>query len=262
MGGFLLPHARAYSSWDPLLQRSVGPHELEAPSVHLSRLAPSVATPLGKPLARIPACATPAAAPSAYVPASAGVSQPAAHLLPGSMAGSHGGGVEYDPRRESVETAGTCSTGGCSTGGCSTGYSRESGTCSSSAASTPADAAARSLEAQSLALAWRLQQEEEAALAEAISANSPMPGGGGFGGALRAAASGGGGEGGTERMETDEEEDASLRLAMRLQQEELEWHQIASRRAVSEAMGASPDGGLPFGDLVSDDDERLEDDEP
>ena len=85
------------------------------------------------------------------------------------------------------------------------------------------------LEAQSIALAWQLQEEEQAAFVQAISANSPVATG-------RARTPANGAQQETQ-METEEDDDeASLQLAMRLQQEELRWQQLQSRRTVAAAM--------------------------
>jgi hypothetical protein len=101
-------------------------------------------------------------------------------------------------------------------------------------------------------------------MARAIEANSPAALGtahprfrGADAGSAAPGALGAAGEG--EEMELDEE-DASLRLALRLQQEELHWHEIASRRTVAEAMHIEPAEGAGFGSggatqMQSDDDE-------
>ena len=84
------------------------------------------------------------------------------------------------------------------------------------------------MEAQSLALAYQLQQEEHAAFISAVRVSSPTAAAGPLGG-LPASA------GGALSMDTDagaveeqeeEDMDESLRLAIRLQQEELQWHQV------------------------------------
>ena len=79
---------------------------------------------------------------------------------------------------------------------------------------TPAE-----LEASSLALAWRLQQEEQAEFMRAMTpVRTP--------GAPEA----------PEQMETD---DDSLQLAIRLQQEELQWQALQTRQSYLAAMGGS-----------------------
>lgn len=74
-------------------------------------------------------------------------------------------------------------------------------------------------EAQSLALALQLQQEEHAAFMQAVRVSSPAPQ------SVASAAHGGG-----EPM-VDDEVDESLQLAMQLQQEELQWHAVAAGAA-------------------------------
>lgn len=81
---------------------------------------------------------------------------------------------------------------------------------------TPAEA-----EAQSLALAFQLQQEEHAAFMHAVRVSSPAPG--------TQPSAGSGTIGGEPMM--DDEMDESLQLAMQLQQEELQWHAAASGAA-------------------------------
>ena len=96
------------------------------------------------------------------------------------------------------------------------------------------------MEASSIALAWKLQQEEQAAFYQAINANTPAnlsPG-------SRAAAA-------TPDVpapmaslaDAGSPEDASLQLALRLQQEELRWQQMQSRQAFMAAMGGVDPGG-------------------
>lgn len=99
---------------------------------------------------------------------------------------------------------------------------------------TPAE-----LEAQSLALAWRLQQEEQSAFIHAVSASASSP---------RARQTPGGPA--LEEMETD---DDSLQLAIRLQQEELRWQQLQSRQSIEDAMGG--DAQQLLGDGLDDEDE-------
>ena len=99
---------------------------------------------------------------------------------------------------------------------------------------TPAE-----LEASSLALAWRLQQEEQDAFVRAMSASTPSAGQ--RGGAAGETA-GGTPEGGGEQMDTDDDE--SLQLAIRLQQEELEWQQLHSRQQLLAAMSGAGEEGL------------------
>lgn len=267
--GFLVPNAPAYSDWDALLQRSVVPH---SHGEHVG-LDAAVETPCKPPFVDVPSSdsppllGSPAASSAAAGQLSGGqpIHSIAKQLLqtpaePGGCVSISTGGSAGQAR--SAGSRGTCSTG------CS-GRSRAS----SSAGRTPTDAAsAKDLEALSLALAWRLQQEEQQALARAIEANSPAPRtsqpssrGVGAGSAPRAPEAGGcalapqsaAGEG--EMMEMDEE-DASLRLALRLQEEELHWHEIASRRTVAEAMHIEPVqvGAFGSGDATqmhSDDDE-------
>ena len=83
---------------------------------------------------------------------------------------------------------------------------------------TPAE-----LEASSLALAWRLQQEEQEDFMRAMTPVARTPGGPGAPEA-------------PEQMETD---DDSLQLAIRLQQEELQWQALQTRQSVLAAMGGS-----------------------
>ena len=105
--------------------------------------------------------------------------------------------------------------------------------------STPAE-----LEAQSIALAYKLQQEEHAAFLQAVRVNSPSP---------RPAA----GAVATpvehttpaealqhQMMDLEEGADAddeSLKLALQLQQEELQWQSLQSRRTVEQSMGGDDD---------------------
>jgi hypothetical protein len=74
-------------------------------------------------------------------------------------------------------------------------------------------------EAQSLALALQLQQEEHSAFMQAVRVSSPAP---------QSVASGA--HGGGEPM-VDDDMDESLQLAMQLQQEELQWHAAAAGTA-------------------------------
>ena len=80
------------------------------------------------------------------------------------------------------------------------------------------------MEAQSLALAYQLQQEEHAALMQAVRVSSP---------GLRPASGAGSGP---QHMETSPsaEDDGSLQLALRLQQEELQWHAAGVNVGVDE----------------------------
>ncbi len=82
-------------------------------------------------------------------------------------------------------------------------------------------------EVRSLALAWQLQQQEQAAFAEAIAAASPRP-------RARRPDS-------PDGVPADEE-DASLQLALRLQQEELQWQQFQTARVLEQS-------GTPVGEL-------------
>jgi hypothetical protein len=77
-------------------------------------------------------------------------------------------------------------------------------------------------EAQSLALALQLQQEEHAAFMQAVRVSSPAP-----------QSATGGAHGGGEPM-VDDEMDESLQLAMQLQQEELQWHAAAAGAAAGD----------------------------
>ena len=88
-------------------------------------------------------------------------------------------------------------------------------------------------------LAWRLQQEEQAAFLSAMrSTQSPR----------RSSA---GGDSAPAQMDLDDsmrgdedEDDASLQLAMRLQQEELRWQQLQSQRTLGGGGAAADlDGG-------------------
>ena len=107
--------------------------------------------------------------------------------------------------------------------------------------STPAE-----LEAQSIALAYKLQQEEHAAFLQAVRVNSPSP---------RSAATapvavehampaGAVHQHMTELEEGADADDESLQLALRLQQEELQWQSLQSRRTVAEAIGGDVDESL------------------
>ena len=99
---------------------------------------------------------------------------------------------------------------------------------------TPANAAPATpaeLESQSIALAMRLQQEEHNAFRDAMDAATPAgrtPAG--------AATPMGGATPGAQSMETDAE-DESLRLAMQLQQEELQWQHMQAQHAAGMADG-------------------------
>ena len=75
-------------------------------------------------------------------------------------------------------------------------------------------------EAQSLALALQLQQEEHAAFMQAVRVSSPAP---------QSATGGAHGE-----PMVDDEMDESLQLAMQLQQEELQWHAAAAGAAAGD----------------------------
>ena len=95
---------------------------------------------------------------------------------------------------------------------------------------TPAE-----MEAQSLALAYQLQQEEHAAFMQAVRVNSPAPRSAPGARSERPEASP---QADMDTADTDEE---SLRLAMQLQEEELQWQQLQSQRALS-ALGAGAEG--------------------
>ena len=90
---------------------------------------------------------------------------------------------------------------------------------------TPAE-----LEASSLALAWRLQQEEQEDFMRAMRVNTPTHGQGQVTSASE----------GIEQMDTDDDE--SLQLAIRLQQEELHWQELQSRQGMLAAFGGSEEG--------------------
>ena len=270
--GFLLPHLRC--SWDPLLQRSVVVDyvdHMETPTMAETPISrpPFVATPRSD---SPPVKATPAARMAGLHSAGRSVAPIAQQLHQTPIAQQHQTPIAQQLQtpavgRGSHSTCGTGPGGSAGTRGtCSTGYSTGNGS-SPSVEGTPAE-----LDAQSLALAWRLQQEEQEALAFAIEAHSPMPGSGlhfrgGHGGTAPPSAAGmfhgaGGATGAGEAMEMDDDDDASLRLALRLQQEELQWHQIASQRTLSEAMGATPQqAGLQFG-VLDDEQGGTDDDEP
>lgn len=254
--GFLLPLSVGYSGWDPLLQRAVASRTQDN---HLA----AVETPLAKPsLVQTPGSNSPPH--EAKDPSRRSARQSSGHAVC-----SIGEQLLQTPAealaRGSISTSATCdgadnSLDTCAT--CSTGHSVGSGSSAPLSGHSAHDTDARDLEAQSLALAWRLQQEEQAALAQAIEANSPMPGtqnfarparpatpassarqGSVFGGEEQSYNGNGAGD---EQMDLDAD-DASLRLALRLQQEELEWHEIASRRTISEAMSSTPDGARVLG---------------
>ena len=100
-------------------------------------------------------------------------------------------------------------------------------------------ATAQEEEVASVTLAWRLQQEEQAAFLSAMrSTQSPR----------RSSA---GGDSAPAQMDLDDsmrgdedEDDASLQLAMRLQQEELRWQQLQSQRTLGGGGAAADlDGG-------------------
>ncbi|KAL1521598.1 hypothetical protein AB1Y20_021257 [Prymnesium parvum] len=84
---------------------------------------------------------------------------------------------------------------------------------------TPAE-----LEASSLALAMRLQQEEQEQFLRAMNSSTPAARG------ARAASEA------PEEMDTD---DDSLQLAIRLQQEELQWQALQARQSFLAAMGGT-----------------------
>jgi len=120
-----------------------------------------------------------------------------------------------------------------------------------SVARPPAVTTPESLEAQSIALAWQLQQEEQAAFQEAISAHSPAPGSRSSRRSAPAVP-----DQTLEQMEAEiDDEDASVRLALQLQQEELQWQQFQSRRAVAAAMGTPIDS--PHEMLLPHDEEEV-----
>mmetsp|Transcript_32130 Transcript_32130/g.102418 ORF Transcript_32130/g.102418 Transcript_32130/m.102418 type:complete len:221 (+) Transcript_32130:62-724(+) len=202
--GFLLPHVRG--TWDPLLQRSAAPRAASRPSsLSPGKLLPPLSAAGSEAAGRV----VPVQSPRPEVSDRPLKQTPAER--------SRGGGLEEMHTEEELHTGGTRATAG-----------GESSVAPTPAPTGSSAATPRSLEAESLALAWRLQQLEQEALHEAITANSPMPvpgGGGGFGANAD----------GPERMETEGDEDASLRLAIRLQQEELQWHQMASRRTLEQA---------------------------
>ena len=100
-------------------------------------------------------------------------------------------------------------------------------------------ATAQEEEVASVTLAWRLQQEEQAAFLSAMrSTQSPR----------RSSA---GGDSAPAQMDLDDsmrgdedEDDASLQLAMRLQEEELRWQQLQSQRTLGGGGAAADlDGG-------------------
>jgi hypothetical protein len=97
---------------------------------------------------------------------------------------------------------------------------------------TPAE-----MEAQSLALAYQLQQEEHAAFMQAVRVNSPAPRSAPGAPAERPEA------GHDAVMDTAGTDDESLRLAMQLQEEELRWQQLQSQRALS-AIGTGTGGEI------------------
>jgi hypothetical protein len=257
--GFLLPNAPAYSDWDSLLQRSLR---------HGDRV--ELSAPVETPCKPPPFLSVPSSESPPLLGSSAASSAAA-----GQLSGLHSIAHQFlqTPACISTSTDGRARQAGSggSLGGsfatCSTTYSGESHMSPSPVHEGTVSASENDLEAESLALAWRLQQEEQRALAEAIEALSPAPGSahhrargsGSAGSAARATGGGAEGEdvsfttdaGGDDIMELDEEEeddeDASLRLAIRLQQEELHWHEIASRRTVSEAMHIEPAQGGAFG---------------
>ena len=88
---------------------------------------------------------------------------------------------------------------------------------------TPAE-----MEAESLRLAFQLQQEEHAAFMQAVRVSSPAPAAGAAHYAPGAFA-----EADNDTMDA---EDESLRLAMQLQQEELQWHAAAAGQHVFDCL--------------------------
>ena len=103
------------------------------------------------------------------------------------------------------------------------------------------------LEAESIALAYKLQQEEHAAFLHAVQANSPAPR---SATAVEDTVAGQRAPAHAESMLPDAhqmmeldggEDEESLQLALQLQQEELHWQSLQSRRAVAAAIGSQPD---------------------
>jgi len=107
-------------------------------------------------------------------------------------------------------------------------------------------------EASSLALAWRLQQEEQAAFYHAIHENTPGPA------ARSIAATPGEAPLMGALGEPESPEDASLQLALRLQQEELRWQQMQSRQTFLAAMGGVDPGEEAFGEYDEARDESMD----
>lgn len=104
-----------------------------------------------------------------------------------------------------------------------------------------------------MALAYKLQEEEHAAFMDAVRASSPSPRSAGASGAGFTPASAGVPAVAAEHMDMAEDaDDESLQLALQLQQEELEWQALQSRRAVAAAMGTGAAAAGVDGELDED----------
>jgi len=111
---------------------------------------------------------------------------------------------------------------------------------------TPAE-----LEAQSIQLAYKLQQEEHAAFLQAVRMSSPGSRSASAATAFEsprpqatsdsAAASAGMLHHQMMELDPGDPDEESLKLALQLQHEELQWQALQSRRAMAEAMGGDVD---------------------
>ena len=118
---------------------------------------------------------------------------------------------------------------------------------------------AAEMEAQSLALAYQLQQEEHAAFMQAVRVSSPAP----PSGVAAPAATGVADDHSMDVSAADDEDDGmdeSLRLAIRLQQEELQWHQAGSHAGAPDA-GMTDDDSLRLAMELSQADHDDDDDD-
>ena len=176
-----------FDQWDPLVQRG-----------RSSAPRPASINPVSLPSSAAPPSRVAAAATRLAAPPSRGSAPPSRVAAPSSRGSSRAPGAPPSLATPAPVAAGTPFV-------------------------TPAPkpgtpATAQEEEVASVTLAWRLQQEEQAAFMHAISANTPTHGG------ARAASQT------PEQMETDDDE--SLQLAIRLQQEELQWQQLQSRQGL------------------------------
>ena len=198
-----------FDQWDPLVQRG----RSSAPRPASFKAPPPASLPTSAaPPSRVAAAATRLAAPP-----SRGSAPPSRVAAPSSRGSSRAPGAPPSLATPAPVAAGTPFV-------------------------TPAPkpgtpATAQEEEVASVTLAWRLQQEEQAAFLSAMrSTQSPR----------RSSA---GGDSAPAQMDLDDsmrgdedEDDASLQLAMRLQQEELRWQQLQSQRSIGGA-AADLDGG-------------------